>query len=166
MSTEKALDILKSALLLELRGKAFYTQAADSAKNPDVKEFFVKLAEDETSHIQMLSDQYRSYKNDGTFTAFQQDSHDESVATTVLSEKLKKRIAGAGFESAAISAAMGMEERAVSLYSKRASEASDPEEKALYDWLAKWETQHLESLAKIEREVTEAIWNDNNFWPF
>jgi len=166
MSTEKSLEILKSALLLELRGKAFYTKAADSADDPDVKEFFNKLAEDETSHIQILSDQYRSCKKEGAFKAFEHDIHDESVATAVLNDKLKKRIAGAGFESAAISAAMGMEERAVSLYSKRAAEASDPEEKALYDWLAKWETEHLESLAKIEREVTEAIWNDNSFWPF
>ena len=166
MSTEKALDILKSALLLELRGRSFYTKTADSAKDPDVKEFFEKLAEDEASHIQLLSDQYRSYKNDGTFAAFEHDPHDESVATAVLSDKLKKRIAGAGFESAAISAAMGMEERAIKLYSQRANDATNPEEKALYDWLAKWETQHLESLAKIEKEVTEAIWNDNNFWPF
>ena len=166
MSTEKALDILKSALLLELRGRSFYTKAADSANDPDVKEFFENLAEDEASHIQMLSEQYRSYKKGGAFTPLERETHDESVATAVLSDNLKKRIAGAGFESAAISAAMGMEERAVSLYSQRASEASDPEEKALYDWLAKWETQHLESLAKIEREVTEAIWNDNNFWPF
>jgi rubrerythrin len=166
MSEPKALEILKSALLLELRGKSFYEKAATSAKDPEVKDFFVKLAEDEVSHVQILSDQYKSVKEDGKFTALDRESFNDSVATTVLSETLKQRIAGAGFESAAISAAMGMEERAIKLYSQRAGEASDPEEKALYEWLAEWETQHLESLATIEKEVTEAIWNDNNFWPF
>ena len=61
---------------------------------------------------------------------------------------------------------MGLEERAIKLYSQRAKAADDPQEKALYQWLADWETQHLESLARIDREITEAIWNDNNFWPF
>lgn len=166
MSTPKALEILKSALLLELRGKSFYEKAADSAEDPAVKEFFVKLAEDEISHVQILSEQYKSYKKAGKFAAVPRESSHESVANAVLTDTLKERITGAGFESAAISAAMGMEERAIKLYSQRAGEASDPEEKALYGWLAEWETQHLEFLAAIDKEVTEALWNDNSFWPF
>ncbi len=166
MSTPKTLEILKSALLLEMRGKAFYENAADSTQDPSVKEFFVKLAEDEISHVQILSEQYKAFKKDGKFAGLPQDSSHESVANAVLTDTLKKRIVGAGFESAAISAAMGMEERAINLYSQRADEASDPEEKALYKWLAEWETQHLEFLADIDRQVTETLWNDNSFWPF
>jgi len=166
MSTPNALEILKKALLLEMRGKSFYEKAANSAEDPVVADFFVKLAEDEVQHVEILSEQYKSYKKDGTFKAPNLDASHESIAVAVLTDELKQKIAGAGFESAAISAAMGMEERAIQLYSQRASEASDPEEKALYDWLAKWETEHLESLATIEKQVTEAIWNDNSFWPF
>ncbi len=166
MSTPKALEVLKSALLLELRGKSFYEKAADNAEDPAVKEFFAKLAEDELSHVQILSEQYKSYKKDGKFVRSARESSNESIANAVLTDALKQRIAGAGFESAAISAAMGMEERAINLYSQRANEASDPEEKALYGWLAEWETQHLEFLAAIDKEVTEALWNDNSFWPF
>jgi len=166
MSTPKALETLKSALLLELRGKSFYEKAADSAEDQDVKNFFVKLAEDEISHVQILTEQYKSYKKDGTFVEMDRNASNESVANTVLTDALKERIAGAGFESAAISAAMGMEERAIKLYSQRANESTDPEEKALYGWLAEWETQHLEFLAAIDKEITEALWNDNSFWPF
>ena len=166
MSTPEALEILKSALLLEMRGKSFYEKAADSAQDPTVKDFFNQLAEDENSHVQILSEQYTSYKNEGKFTGLPMQSSNESVANAVLTDSLKQRIAGAGFESAAISAAMGMEERAINLYSQRAKDASDPEEKALYQWLAEWETQHLEFLAAIDKEVTEALWNDNSFWPF
>jgi rubrerythrin len=166
MSTPKALEILKSALLLELRGKSFYEKAADSADDQAVKEFFIKLAEDEISHVQILSEQYKAYKKDGKFIEMDRDSSNESVANAVLTDTLKERIAGAGFESAAISAAMGMEERAIKLYSQRADESTDLQEKALYGWLAEWETQHLEFLAAIDKEVTEALWNDNSFWPF
>lgn len=166
MSTPTALEILKSALLLELRGKSFYEKAAESADDQAVKDFFVKLAEDEVSHVQILSEQYKSYKKDGTFLETDRKSSNESVANAVLTDELKQRIAGAGFESAAISAAMGMEERAIKLYSQRAEASTDLQEKALYKWLAEWETQHLEFLAAIDKEVTEALWNDNSFWPF
>ena len=124
MSTTKTLEILKSALLLEMRGKSFYEKAADSAQDPAVKDFFVKLAEDELSHIQILSEQYKSYEKDAKFTGLPRKSSNESVANTVLTDIFKERIAGAGFESAAISAAMGMEERAIKLYSQRAQETS------------------------------------------
>jgi rubrerythrin len=60
---------------------------------------------------------------------------------------------------------MSMEESAIKLYSGRAAAATDPNEKALYNWLAKWETQHLNFLADIDRELTEDIWYDQSFWP-
>ena len=72
----------------------------------------------------------------------------------------------AGFEVAAISAAMSMEERAIRLYAERAESAADPEEKAMYAWLASWEKEHLDYLSKIDRELTEGIWLDSQFWPF
>ena len=61
---------------------------------------------------------------------------------------------------------MSMEESAIKLYSGRAATATDPNEKALYNWLSKWETQHLNFLADIDRELTEEIWYDQSFWPF
>jgi rubrerythrin len=61
---------------------------------------------------------------------------------------------------------MAMEKNAIQLYSDRASDAPDPNEKALYKWLAEWELQHLNFLAEIDKELTEQVWHDNNFWPF
>jgi rubrerythrin len=166
MPETDTLNILKRAILLEIRGKDFYEKAADSAENQTVKDFFQKMADDETSHIRILSEQAKAYQSEGKIAGWREDTAPEHVADTVLSDDLKKRISESGFESAAISAAMGMEERAIKLYSQHAKTATDTEEKALYQWLAEWETSHLESLAKIERAVTEAIWNDNSFWPF
>ncbi len=165
MSETKALKILKRAILLETRGKAFYKKAAEEAKESAVKEFFEMMTAEEVSHIKILSKQYKSYQTDGKFIPRSDDDASGAVADQIITDQLKANISAAGFESAAISAAMGMEERAIKLYSQRAAEASDPEEKGLYQWLAEWESQHLEMLAKIDREVTETIWHDNNFWP-
>jgi rubrerythrin len=166
MSGSNTLEILKSALLLEIRGKAFYEKAAAGADKQAVKDFFNKMAEDEVSHVEILSEQYRAFKKTGKFKPRALDGSQVKVADAVISDNLKASIAAAGFESAAVSAAMGMEERAIKLYSKQAEDAEDPEEKALYKWLAEWETEHLEYLAKIDREITETIWHDNSFWPF
>lgn len=166
MTESNTLEILKSALLLEIRGKAFYQKAAADAEKQVVKDFFTKMAQDEVSHVEILSEQYRAYKKTGKFQPRALDGTQEQVSAAVLTDELKAGIAAAGFESAAVSAAMGMEEKAIRLYSQRAEQAADPQEKALYQWLAAWETEHLEYLAKIDKEVTETIWHDNSFWPF
>jgi rubrerythrin len=61
---------------------------------------------------------------------------------------------------------MAMEERAVKLYGERAAETQDPEERKLYQWLSDWENGHLKILMDMDRELTEKIWHDNQFWPF
>jgi rubrerythrin len=166
MSATNVLEILKSALLLEIRGKVFYQKAATEAKNESVMDFFEQMADEENRHIKMLSEQYSAYKEKGKFVPQVLSSFDDAVVDKVLTEAFKNNVAAASFEAAAVSAAMGMEQRAIDLYSKQAAETNDPEEKKLYEWLARWETRHLEELAEIDRQITETIWHDNNFWPF
>lgn len=167
MGEDKSLTILKQAILLEKRGRAFYGTAAAQSKSRAVSEFFEAMAEEESVHIRILSDQFKAYRDTGNFLPKPAgEEKNSAVASAVLSDELRAKISAADFEAAAISAAMAMEERAVALYSQRAGEASAPEEKALYQWLAAWETGHLETLAAMDRELTEKIWNDNSFWPF
>jgi len=165
MTENSTLNILKSAILLEKRGKAFYRTVADQSTNADVKEFFETMAAEEVQHVKILSDQYKAFKESGSFKA-PDTSAKGAVSQKVLTPEVKDRIAAADFEAAAISAAMLMEERAIALYSRRSDEAQDPEEKKLYRWLADWEKEHLDFLADIDAELKERIWNDSGFWPF
>ena len=167
MNEDKTLEILKQAILLERRGKAFYSKVAEQSKNDAVKEFFAMMAREEVTHLKILSDQYRSYVENKRFISSSYNEKSASgAASHILNANLKEKIAAADFEAAAISAAMSIEERAVRLYTERAASAIDAEEKALYQWLAEWERSHLELLAEIDRELTERIWFDNQFWPF
>jgi len=166
MSEVKVLEILKSALLLEIRGKVFYQKTAAEAQNESVRDFFEQMADEEDGHIKILSKQYSAYKEKGKFEPQALSSFDNAVVDKVLTETFKNNVAAASFESAAVSAAMGMEQRAIDLYSQRATETVDPEEKKLYEWLTRWETLHLETLAEIDRQITETIWHDHSFWPF
>lgn len=167
MSEDKTIEILKSAILLEKRGRAFYSKIAGQASGKAVKRFFEMMADEEIKHIDILTEQFKAYQLNKEFTPgnYREDP-DGNIASKVLTEELKAEISAADYEAAAISAAMAMESNAINLYSSRAQETPDPNEKALYKWLADWEQQHLDFLSAIDKELTEQIWYDNNFWPF
>ena len=167
MGESTALDILKNAILLEKRGKAFYSKIANETESDAVKRFFSMMAAEEERHVNILSDQFKTYQKTQTFAPGEyDDEHTGNIAAEVLTEDVKAQISASEFEAAAISAAMAMEKNAVRLYAERAESSEDPGEKALYRWLADWEHQHLNFLAEIDRQLTETIWNDNSFWPF
>ena len=94
------------------------------------------------------------------------DVDGDSAVDQVLTKDLVSAMQAADFEAAAVSAAVAMEKNAIKLYGTRAAEASDPEEKALYEWLTQWEKSHLTFLADLEAELTQKVWFDQNFWPF
>ena len=167
MDENRTLDVLKEAILLEKRGRAFYQNVADQTENDAVKAFFGYMAEEEKKHVAVLSDQFRSFKDHQKFQAadLSEDASD-GVPDPVLSEEIKMKISAADFEAAAISAAMAMEKHAIKFYSERAKSAPDLNEKAVYAWLTDWERGHLRLLEGIERELTEKVWHDNQFWPF
>ena len=166
MSDDNTTEILKSAILLEKRGRAFYQKVAEQASGKAVKEFFEMMAYEEVKHVQILVDQFKAYRQNGQFAPGDYNRGPvNSHVSKVMTRDLKKQISAADYEAAAIAAAMSMEKNAIRLYADRAAEAQDPNEKALYGWLAQWEQQHLEFLAEIDKELTEEIWNDNNFWP-
>jgi len=167
MRDDNTLEILKSAILLERRGKAFYANVAEGAEDPAVKEFFAMMADEEAQHAAILGRQFSAYLKDQKFSAGSFDGASASaVSSRILTEDIKNKISAAGFEAAAISAAMAMEAEAVKLYAARAQQTDDPEEQALYRWLADWESGHLDFLAQIDRDLKQSVWADNQFWPF
>jgi rubrerythrin len=167
MPTHTTIDILKEAILLERRGQAFYSKVAEQSENSAVKAFFETMAGEEGHHIEILESQFSAYVQNQQFAPLSaQDRQGQPASQAVLSNALKQQIAAADFEAAAISAAILMEERSISLYSQRAESAQDPAEETLYLWLADWERGHLSYLARLDHEIKEAVWNDRQFWPF
>lgn len=165
MTTQRSLEIIRQALLLEKRGKSFYSKVAEHTQHAAVRDFFSNMAVEEQTHIELLLKHYKSLKDMGSFVA---DSSEDPLKTAseVVNYDIIAQITGADYESAAISAAINMEERAIKVYSERAESTGDPDEKKLYHWLADWERKHLHQLLEIDRIVTERIWSDNSFWPF
>lgn len=161
----KAIEILKTAILMERRGAAFYTMVAEQTTIEEVKKIFNIMAEEERLHIKFLSEQYLNYSKGESFEKFQ-PVFPNGVSEMILSDDIRKNLSAASYEAAAISAAIDMETKAIEVYSKRAIEAEDENEKALYNWLADWEKGHHKILHELNEQLKEQIWYDNHFWPF
>jgi len=164
---KSAVDILKEAILLERRGKAFYTTAARQTESEAARKIFEMMAAEEDEHINFLSRQFAHYEKNKAFMKVDEIADtDEATVMAILSEEIKTQVNAAGYEAAAISAAMDFETRAVQIYSDRAGSATDPNEKKMYQMLADWEKGHHYWLHKIDEDLKEQVWYDNNFWPF
>ncbi len=163
----KTLEIIKKAILMEARGKALYMEVANKTNSPEVKKIFELMAAEEQMHIDFLSEQYKNYSKHGVFVKQNLNAkEDNDITKLILNVEIKEQISGAGFEAAAIEAAINFETKAIEYYSKRAEESVDIEEKNLFNWLSNWEKSHYELLIKLDKELTEKIWFDNQFWPF
>ncbi len=153
---------------MEHRGKSLYEQVASQTKNEDVRKIFNVMAQEEQTHIDFLQKQLKHYGKEGSF-----DKNDlekapgyDAIANTILTDDMVEDISGSGFEAAAISAAIDMENKSVEAYAGRAAETTDPNEKELFEWLANWEKGHHKLLIDLNHQLTEKVWYDNNFWPF
>jgi len=165
MHHEKALDIIKGAILLERKGKAFYEATAHNTSSNAVKEVFETMAAEEEKHIDILSKHYESLVREGKLSQIEYTDQPENISTQVLTKRIRDEITAASYEASAISAAMAMEDNAIRFYSQRATTTTDNLEKELFNWLSNWEKTHLQFLSDLDNELKESVWYDNNFWP-
>lgn len=167
MENNRTLEILKMAILMEKRGQAFYTQVARTTQSAEIRSIFEMMAKEEVDHEKFLSEQFRNYNKNKAFGHIDLPKQEKDAFTDlIITDKIKKELAAASYEAAAVSAAIDMENNAIKVYGDRAKEATDPEEKALFQWLSDWEKNHHQVLLDIDREIKEQVWNDNQFWPF
>lgn len=165
MSQETALDIIKGAILLERKGKAFYETTARNTGSDAVREIFETMAAEEEKHIDILSKHYESLVRSGKLIAVKYEKLPQQISAAVLTKQVREQITAASFEAAAITAAMAMEDNAVKFYSQRAATTKDMLEQNLFNWLTNWEKTHLQFLSDLDNELKESIWYDNQFWP-
>jgi rubrerythrin len=166
MTNEKIFDILKQAILMEKRGHAFYSTVAGQTADPEIRKIFQTMADEETTHVRILSEQFVQLKHGHPLEQPELPEIPEALSKMILSEEVKKNISSAGYEAAAIAAAIDMEKRAIEVYGEQAKTAADPAERSLFAWLSDWEKGHLKILSDLDNELKEKIWFDNQFWPF
>lgn len=158
------MEVLKEALLAEVKGHQLYTHAANTTADPAVKAIFESLARDEEGHIHILKNQAKSMFDTGKL--------DLGVVSTaevgggshaIIDDDFKKSLKTGTFEMAAIGIGCDLEKKAIAYYSEHAEKTDDPELKKLFSWLSDWEKGHLNQLLDLEGHYKDAYWADQGF---
>lgn len=165
MSDNRILDILKNALLLENRGRAFYKKAKEESNISEVKKIFELMESEEEKHINFLNREFNSYLKEGKFIDIKEFSSDFKILEEKIFESLKEKVNITDYESMAIFIAITFEKEAVNFYSLKSEESKSEEERKIFSFLRDWEKTHVEFLSKIDEKLKEKIWFDNRFWP-
>jgi rubrerythrin len=166
MEGSKSLNAIKTAILFERKGYAFYKRASELSNNSALKEFFMEMANEEKEHEDFLSRIFKHPNDNGSFEAYDVKNYKHKPAVEIINMELISKVSAIDYEAAAISAAIELERKSIEHYSKCAKESLNQDETRFYEFLAAWESTHLEQLDKLNQELTNKVWNDNSFWPF
>lgn len=147
----KAAEIAEAAIRIEQQGQAFYRSAAESARHPDARDFFLYFAGEEARHEQVFRDlQSRmgdydlpAWSDDDEYGRYLQaliDSH------SIFSPGLQQRLAVAADETEAVRLAMGFEKDTILFFMEMRELVPETEKRFIRQCIDE-ERSHLRMLA-------------------
>ena len=146
---QKSAEALQKALQMEIEGKQFYSQSADTSISQLARDLFQHLAAQEDVHYQTVMEVYEAVKNKNEWpqkeTVF---NHPKSLKDvfTAATEMMDVEANPAASEMDAIKTAMSMEDKSYSFYKSRHEEATSAAEKQFYQALTAEERKHYLTL--------------------
>jgi rubrerythrin len=155
METPAIPEIIKTALDFEEKGRAFYTQQAQTVKDVLSRKLFATLAEDEVRHAQRIREIYaglntpQSWPKDlGPHRNLQADFKAFFVAHQRELKPGSTQLQGYEF-------ALQMERRSVELYRQAVTQSRNDRERAFFSALAEEEKNHLEAIQNVHYFLTQ-----------
>jgi len=145
----KALEALKLAIQMEIDGEKYYRQMSRQSSSQLGKEFFQRLANDESTHQQRFEQIYEAIRDKQVWIADDVRLSKHRKSGTLFAEVMKKTGSAADVadtELEAVNTAIDMENKAYDFYKSRGAKASYDAEKKLYEALAAEEREHYLAL--------------------
>jgi len=138
-------NALSTALKMEKDGMAFYQEASEKTGNDLGRKMFLSFVEDEKRHYAMIEALSKGLKIDARL----KEAGPAERVKTVFAEAKENMDARLGSEPGDVEAlkfAVEMEDKGYDFYREAAEAAGSPDEKRLFETLAKEESQHHEIL--------------------
>jgi rubrerythrin len=147
MENEQArtMEVLRTAIQMEVDGKEFYQKASQKSSNKLAKELFQQLAKEEDIHRKKFVDIYEALRKGKNWPDVGPPSEKGKRLKSLFAEATKalgSKFKAAGSELEAIKTAMDMEVKSYNLYHSRSEESTLPVEKRFYETLAGEERGH------------------------
>jgi rubrerythrin len=164
---EELVTGLKEAMIAERTGVEFYTTAAERTHDPQGKEVFSRLAEEEKRHLEYLRRLFNNLLNGSPFEPLNDKSViDLTQASPIFSKELRERVQSAHWEMTALSVGLALEQASVERYRTLAEKAGQPEMREFFNGLVHWEESHRAALQKQYNYLREFYWQQAGFAPF
>lgn len=159
---------LLHAIRTEQDGYHFYQMAARSTDDPQGREVFERLAQEELEHHRFLRRQYRSLLDSGRpdSAATLGAPMDLSGENPIFSPALRDRVGEAHFEMSALSIGVQLELSSIQHYRQEAAAAADSEVARFYQELVDWESGHYHALLAQQDALRDDYWKAGGFEPF
>jgi rubrerythrin len=147
---------IETAIKMEQEAVDFYTKCAEKTNNPLGKKMFLSIAEDEKNHMAcaIKVTQKQGFKP-SEITPFQ---NMKKIFEQNKNDMLE-RVASTTGELEALELSIKMEQDAIAFYKKAAAQATNPEEKSLFDCLVNDEEEHLKII-----QNTHSFLSDTGHW--
>jgi rubrerythrin len=156
-----ALRVIGNAIHNEVSGQRFYSDAAHFCIDLWAKEMFASLAEEEELHTRLLLVEYEALSSGGNWidhkTALEKEARVDVTAFTFPEDELGEDLFPAHGSSdqsvdrtmddlSALALGIGMETKAIDLYTKAAIATDDIAAREAYEFLVVEETRHYDQL--------------------
>jgi rubrerythrin len=152
------MEPLEVALGLELEGKKFFSDAADTVTGAASKHTFQFLAAEEERHIRRIREYYQSLQKSGTNALPEVGTSDVAHRLERFNEslaELRSELRPSLTDVDAYRTALKFENGAEEFYLKQAEKAGHPQMRRFYQWLVAEEGIHsqvLESCIKFAED--------------
>lgn len=144
-------EVLEFAINLEVKAINFYTNLAQKAKTPTVRSVCEGLADEERTHKVKLEDVQKMEVKEFSITPV------SNLKIAEILENIDFQDENFSYQKA-LTVAMKREKFSLDLYTQLSEDATDPQLKELFKFLAAEEGKHKH---KIEVEYDEVILKDN-----
>ena len=151
------MEILQSAIQMEIDGKEFYQQASQQSGKLS-RQLFERLASEEDEHRKKFEEIYEALKKGQEWPAVEAPSFGGKRLKTIFAEASKElgnQIDPSQSELDAIKQAMNMELKSYELYRSRGQQSAFPLERRFYQSLAAEERGHYLALVDSYEYLTD-----------
>lgn len=141
----RALEVLRSAVNMEVQGKEFYLKASQESGNSLARELFARLADEEDVHRRKVEAVYRALSRGRNWPDIEPPHGEGRRLKSLFAEAtaaLGSKIEVAESELKAFQIAMDMEAKSYELYHSRGEQSTLPVERQFYEALAGEERGH------------------------
>lgn len=158
-----AIEVLKKGMTTELWGMNFYEEAAERTQDETGRRVFASLMAEESKHLEVLCGEYAALTQSKGCVGID-EARKLAVTvdpTTIFPEAraVPQLIPAGATDIQALQMALDFEQRGYRAYTEAAEQATLPQEKKLWEWLARAEDLHYTFIQKThEFLTTNGVW--------